>query len=372
MIYDLRRARGLLTALSAVSAVMMAYSLILHATLGRAETWLHDQGQAFMVPNSIEVGARRVLGIRRERESGLVDSKSHLGLLIGPSVLQQGIDPAVLTTELGEDYRWANLRCSAPAHENNLLTQVIYQSGLRPDALIVVCNPGILVADRDTRADRPRPDLASLRDHLVHRQLERVRADLIDLTFVPWNLAFPSRGQVFTLVDRFLFLTKLRMFQSRGWGLESLYAPDTRPWVEDYPASAPADDEVNRNIMQFIGIKGWLDPTQYRSDGTSFALLRELFEITQAHGTRSFILLVPESSAYRAKLPANRAEHLMTTLPRLLGDAAPVILDYREVAPDADFININHLSPQGRINLTKRLARDLKAYLKKSDESQAR
>ncbi len=372
MIYDLRRARGLLIALSAVAAVMMAYSVILHATLGRAETWLHDRGQAFMVPNSIEVGARRVLGIRRERESGLVDSKSHLGLMIGPSVLQQGIDPAVLTAELGEDYRWANLRCSAPAHENNLLTKVIYRSGLRPDALIVVCNPGILVADLDTRADRPRPDLGTLRDDLAHRRLERVRADLIDLTFVPWNLAFPSRGQVFTLVDRFLFLTKLSMFQSRGWGVESLYAPDPRPWFEYYPPSAPADDEVNRNIMRFIGIKGWLDPAQYRSDGTSFALLRDLFQITHAHGTRSFILLVPESSAYRAKLPPNRAEHLMTTLPRVLGDAAPVILDYREVAPDEDFININHLSPQGRINLTRRLARDLGTYLKKSDGSQAR
>ena len=372
MIYDLSRARGLLTALSAVAAVMMAYSLILHATLGRAATWLHDRGQAFMVPNSIEVGARRVLGIRRERDSSMVDPRSHLGLLIGPSVLQQGIDPAILTTELGEDYRWANLRCSAPAHENNLLTKVIYQSGLRPDALIVVCNPGILVADLDTRADRPRPDLEGLRDDLAHRRLERVRADLIDLTFVPWNFAFPSRGQIFTLVDRFLFFTKLRMFQSRGWGVESLYAPDPRPWVEDYPGSAPPDAEVDRSIMQFIGIKGWLDPAQYRSDGPTFALLRELFEITHAHGTRSFILLVPESSPYRAKLPPNRAEHLTTTLSRVLGDAAPVILDYREVAPDEDFINVNHLNPQGRINLTRRLARDLRSYLKKSDGSQAR
>ena len=54
--------------------------------------------------------------------------------------------------------------------------------------------------------------------------------DLIDLTFVPWNLAFPSRVDVFTLVDRFLFLTKLRMLRLCGWGVESLYAPDPRPW----------------------------------------------------------------------------------------------------------------------------------------------
>jgi hypothetical protein len=89
--------------------------------------------------------------------------------------------------------------------------------------------------------------------------------------------------------------------------------------------------------------------------------------MAHAHHTRGFVVLIPESSTYRAKLPPDAAYHLTHTLPKVLGEAAPVVLDYRSVASDDEFYNINHLSSQGRIRMTKRLADALKPYLGSTD-----
>jgi hypothetical protein len=74
-------------------------------------------------------------------------------------------------------------------------------------------------------------------------------------------------------------------------------------------------------------------------------------------------VLAAESSAYRAKLPRDNAFHLMNTLPIVLGEAAPIVLDFRASAADEDFADVNHLSPAGKARMTERLAKALKPYL---------
>ena len=365
MFYDVRRLRGVSLALSAVVLGLAGYGLILQGTLGRMAPWFALRAQTFNVESSPGNGFKRVLGIKRDLDSGTrVGRDDRLGILIGSSTLVQGVDPSILDAEAGGGYRWTNIKVSGQAHEFALLNETMYRMGVKPEALALVVNPAILVADGDREAEAGWYDPKPLVGYLKARKIELARSELVSLTMVPWHLAFPYRGQVFTLVDRQLFLAKLRMLGALGQGVEALSAPEADPWLNDYPPGlAPGTPERNERVLKFIGIKGWYEPSSYRTDGPNFAHLRDFFRTAHEHKTRTFLVLVPESSGYRARLPGSAADHLERTLVDALGDAAPVVLDFREAAPDDDFIDVNHLSPRGREHLSHRLAGAMKSVL---------
>ncbi len=357
MIYEIRRGGGILAALATVGVMMAGCGAILHAILDPIADRLRERDQSFMVSVSYGVGARRMLGILRDPPS------SKLGVLLGPSVLQQGVDPALLTKEMDGAYRWANLRLPALAEDNRRFVKLLYASGLRPDALVLVANVGIQVSDLDTRAELAWYDPRILIDHLAHRKLELARADLIDITMIPWRYVFPYRGHVFTIVDRALYASKLAMFSDRKTPFAALYPPDPDPYVEPFPALNPRTEVADQEILKFIGRKGWFDASRYRTDSRNYRQLVELFRTAHSHGTRTFLVLVPESAPYRERLPANAADPILQGFPRDLGEAAPVVLDYRKLLPETEFADVNHPNHNGRIVETRRLARDLRASL---------
>jgi hypothetical protein len=360
-ILDFGRLRGTAIVLMSIAVAMGMYGLILTASIGRQNPTLLLRDQTFSVSNSIDVGTERALGILRDPPQ---QPQTRLGVMFGSSTLRQGVDPAILESELGGSYRWSNLRASGHAHEFKVLLQLMFKKGLRPDALILVVNPGIIVADANLQEERVWYNPALLVDHVRKRQLEEARTDLIELSLVPLHAAFPHRGQIFTVVDRALFSGKLRVLNSFGLGLESLAAPDSRPWEEEFPVVGPrATREANANILKAIGVKGWYDPARYRADGPNFADLAEIFLLGHANEARCFVVFVPESAVYRAKLPSDAAYHFTNTLRTTLGDAAPVVLDFRDAAPDEDFHDVNHLNRDGRLHFSKRLARAIKPYL---------
>ncbi len=185
---------------------------------------------------------------------------------------------------------------------------------------------------------------------------------------VPWHLAFPHRGHIFTAFDRLLYDAKVRMFQEGGGsGLEFLFSPTRDPWIDPYPVQPKLGGETaetnSQFIIDYVGRKGWFDADRYRDDTPNFELICELFRIAHAQGTRCFLVIYPESSRIRKLMPSNAGEPLLRGLPRALGPAAPVILDYREAMPDDAFEDLNHLSFEGRKVMTRRLARDLRGVL---------
>lgn len=364
MFYDVRRAGGVLVAVATVAALMGGYGLLLRAGLGPAADRLRERDQTFMVATNLEVGARRLLGVLRDRDGDPAGHGEKLGLLIGPSVLHQGVDPALLSSEMGDAYRWANLRIPAHAEDSLAFVEQIYRSGLRPDALILVVNPGIVISDIDTRSEAAWYDPAILLDHLAHRSLELARADLIELSFVPWRLTFPYRGQVFTMVDRALLSAKLAMFATRRPPLSALYAPDPAPYVEPFPSVGSRRDELaDQGILDFIGRKGWFEGARYRPGTRNYRLLVDLFRMAHAQGTRCFLVLGPESAALRDRMPAGAADPIRLGFPRDLGPAAPRVFDYRRLLPEGEFADVNHPNQAGRIVETRRLARDLRTAL---------
>ena len=244
------------------------------------------------------------------------------------------------------------------------MTKLIYSQGLKPDVLILVANPGTIVTIIDEEEARGWYDPRLLIHHLVRREFGEVAQDAAEISYVPFRITFPYRAQINTLIDRSLFKAQLRLFQAWGSGLNSLFGPDPDPWRETRvmpPLATPADDQ---RLLKGIRKAGWFDRAKYRSDSQDFQLLAETFQLAHANRTQTFLVLAAESSAYRAKLPPDNAFHLMHTLPNLLGEAAPIVLDFRSSFADEDFHDLNHLSPAGKARMTERLAKALKPYLK--------
>lgn len=366
MIYDLRRTRGISAVLLAAAAVMAVYGLILNAALRPADGWLREQTQDPGASTQVRLraGLRRILGLVSPNLAEPLQRDQRLGLLLGPSVLWTGIEPYQLGAELDGPYRWANIISSKHAEDCLFMTKLIYDHGLRPDVLILVVNPGVLVTNIDEEEARAWYDPRLLIRHLVQRQLGEVAQDVQEISYTPFRAAFPYRAQIYTLVHRSFFAAQLRTFQVWGSGLSSLFAPDPDPWREPFEPAAPRTPENDQRILRGIKKAGWFDPAKYRSDSRNFHLIAELFQLAHANRTQTFLMLVPESSAYRAELPPDNAFHLTHTLRDVLGEAAPVVLDFRASAPDEGFRDVNHLNGEGRVRMTQRLAKALKPYLK--------
>lgn len=115
MPYDIRRLGGFAAALLAVVVGMACYGLVLQATLGRTGPWITLRGQTFNVASAPTSSIMRVLGIKRDLNSGVhVVPGERLGVLVGASTLRQGIDPAVVEADVDQGYRWTSIFTAAP------------------------------------------------------------------------------------------------------------------------------------------------------------------------------------------------------------------------------------------------------------------
>ena len=366
MILDFSRARGPLIAVIATAIGLGCYGAIINAALGRHNKWLIECELSSTDPDSIELG--------QEGLSASYASARPLAQLpangweysIGASVLKTGINPILLTSEIGAGYRWANLLTTGYPYDFYLMTRFIYRDGLNPDALILLMNPNALAPRADFQEQLAYYDPAILVKHVINHEVDLVKKDLIAISLVPWKLAFPYRGHVSSLVGRSLFAAKLWMLDSMGMGLEGLYAPVPNPWIEDHAkiVSRPlTTDETKRGYLRKLENLGWFDPDRYRSDGPNFAYLVEIFRLTHARGTKSFIVFAPESSLFRANLPQDDDYHITDTLRETLGPAPPIVLDFGDFAPDEEFHDLVHLNEVGLSHFTRGLADRLKPYL---------
>jgi hypothetical protein len=365
MILDLSRTRGPVIILIATAIALGCYGLVINAVLGRQNRWLLERDNTNNMPPWIAAGAGRILGVARERETGPGQAGGRLGILVGASTLQHGIDPISLTAELGGRYRWSNVLTSGHPTEFNLIVRLMYSHGLNPDALIIVMNPSVMLPTANIQEERIWYDPGRLLHHIRRAEAFYVKPDLVAMTLVPGNLAFPYRGRVFGVVSRSLFAAKVRMLESLGMDLEALYSPDPNPWSENRPIGYPptTTEEAQRVFLKGDENNGWFDPGRYHFDGPNFSLLVSLLRLAHAHGTKSFVVLVPESKLLRDALPPDAGDRLTDAIRETLGSDVPVVLDFRDIAPDDEFHDPAHLNTVGVTRFTRTLAEALKPYL---------
>ena len=80
-------------------------------------------------------------------------------------------------------------------------------------------------------------------------------------------------------------------------------------------------------------------------------------EKAKMNGRRQFgVVLMPEHSSLRERMPPEAMDALLGPLDRAFGDGSPSIVDLRDSVPDSGFTDISHLNDEGRATFSPLLA----------------
>jgi hypothetical protein len=223
-------------------------------------------------------------------------------------------------------------------------------AGVKPDLLVVEVMPAML---QDNRGP-PRESLWLFADRLTGGEratvirhgfpARAVHKRWLESVLLP---AYALRFQVMSRVSASWLPWPLRFDWSRGadecgWG--SL--------VDQNPAQDDRDRRFAQARAEYEGVLGGLDP-----GGPAVAALHELLAVCRGHGIPVRLVLMPESSQFRAMSGPGADDRLRTVL---AGCDAP-LTDARGWLPDEAFNDGHHMLVRGAEAFTDRLGRDVVA-----------
>lgn len=173
----------------------------------------------------------------------------------------------------------------------------------------------------------------------------------VQMALWPWR----NRNGMTLLIHHLAGLTRLSVLPRLGVSLPGLYRPSDDPFAPDYetgdePAGAGhmADQLINWTE------RGWFDPASYRDDAVEVRRLLSLIDALRTRGSRVLVVRMPESSPWRARMPAEAAQTLM----RVLGTRMDPedVLDLSTAVPDEQMHDHSHVSATGRAAVTAKIA----------------
>ncbi len=188
-------------------------------------------------------------------------------------------------------------------------------------------------------------------------QLPAARGNWVDargpvqMALWPWR----NRNGMTLLLHHLADLTRLAVLPRLGVSLPGLYRPDDDPYAPTYetgdePAGAGhlADQLLNWTE------RGWFSPDAYREDAVEVQRLLSLLDQLRGQGTRVLVVQMPESSTWRARMPADAKALLSRVLATRIDPAD--VLDLSASVADADMHDHSHVSARGRGQVTAQIA----------------
>jgi hypothetical protein len=363
----LRRLRGVLTMLSFLALTLGACSAVLSLTIGRdPRTFLGSDWPSYTLISHQNAGSQ-VSGVLKEGPR----PGTRVGILLGSSTLECGVDPTALGEGTSMPWRWVSL-CGKGTTTAVLekMGEKWFKSRLRPEVLVLAVNLGMLAQAGDYMADRDAEDVTfdpkSLAKHLAARRWRAAADDLRTLCVSVPNRVFPARTRVNNRTQYGIFLTRTALFDSIGLGTDVIHNPAPNPWVLDpYWARGPhlSESEIRTQLAGYTE-RGWFDAANYSVGGPNTRALVNLIGKARSQGTEVVLVLMPEKAIIHKLVPA-QAEHVMrTALREAFGDETGLIIDLRDSMPEKLFRDTTHLDPDGLTEFTRRLSRALDAHLK--------
>ncbi len=130
---------------------------------------------------------------------------------------------------------------------------------------------------------------------------------------------------------------------------------DTRPMSEyRFEGSGEGLEAMLRRWQR----AGYFDPATYERPGLA-EQLDDLLARLRAEGRQLAVVLMPEHSALRERRATFRPERFDRSVAAAAASGAQV-LDYAALLPDDGFLDLAHVSAEGRVALSRALAADLR------------
>jgi hypothetical protein len=362
-VYDVSRLRGTLVVAAAALAAGWLLSALLLASIGPRPSWLRPREDPLGWEHAGLAG-RKVAGVVSECQRGEEGAGARLGVLLGRSTLREGLDPAILEKAGPPGFRWLSLYGSGGSFiylEDP--AWVLFASGLRPAVVLVAINPYML-AGRPYLTEEPCPRLGEAAADLAAGELRPAARELREtLAASGWVLTY--RRLVNQRYRRALLQARLRLFRAWGLGVDALFPPDPDPWKVRLGGFPFHQTEQYRNLqLGWMRDFGWFDARSYSAGGPQAEALVRVIAGCRARGARVLLVLLPERSTLRSRVPARAAQYLRAALKEHFAADPPPVLDMRDALADELFCDQSHPNVRGRALASELLGRRLRAMLR--------
>jgi hypothetical protein len=372
------RFKGIATMLAVVTLCLVVFGLMAQGLAPALARAMAD-GDSTMEGGQEAIVGGRISGVLAEARRGM-GNVSDLGVVLGPSAAGMDIDPRILE-ETGSPLvpnRWLNLYANgANATDLRGLADVLFQSRIRIDLVVLAIDPVILARSDAYLSDTTTADIRPFLRAYEAGHLTSARQELAALSLVPLHRMFPERIRIGHQSRVLVSWAKSRLFSAIGLGADSLYPPDLDPWsvrllIGDEAAEGSAananrrvtareirEGPMRNGLFGDLKDKGWYDVSSYSSQGRAADDLIAIIRRARAHGAEVMIMLVPERSNLRPRIPPAALRCFHETLDRGFRADAPPILDLRDAIADDQFHDDLHLRQSGRRQATLKLVQAL-------------
>jgi hypothetical protein len=320
---------------------MVALNAILTFAVGLAPSALR-RAELLDPDTQLAISARVAAAQRSIRAGG---TERELAVVIGLSTAREGIDPISFERATDGKFRLLNIAGSGGSfRELQFYYENVFTSHLHPRVVILAVHPSWLSG----RTIRPQPgDLGKVAGDWVRKPTE-----------TSW-IALRSwlSEHVWIFGNRVAMNTEIRtsMLSLRGLlgELVDLEPGDLIPGPNDdlWKASIRYSDIhvsaefLSTQLRQWEAF-GWFDADRFNGHTHEAVALDNLLEKLKAFAPTTLLVLMPESSEFRNRVPAAAGDRLI----RIAQDAHPEmpILDLRPSMPDGSFYDHAHLNAAGR------------------------
>lgn len=305
-----------------------------------------------------EDNRQRVEAAQREFEQGQVDPNEYLCAILGLSNVREAVPLKVVAQEAGLPCRYMGLG-AAGVGMPDLARQarLLIDSELRPDLVLIGMGPNQLV---DTQ---PKP--GSLQTTFLDAMRRGdFRNAAIEIRNGFWF--FSRRIDVSIGLEKALLDARAVMFHSFGVHLQNPNADKDSPWREMIRTifEEHFSEATLREEEQFFQDLGVFDKATYAKSPKASATLVRLIQDFRARGSAVVVLLMPENSRLRKRMPPNSLELVTTPLQQAFGADIPTVWDLRDEIEDSGFVDLTHLNQSGSTRCGRLLGAKIRDYLR--------
>jgi hypothetical protein len=342
-----------------VSAALTLVTVLVDVTLQRLGptpvlVWLPDRvaGNGYL-----EDSRQRLAMASEEYEEGRVDRDHYICAIVGLSSTREGIDLRVLAQEAG-----ANCRClglaGAGASMGDLAqhAEALLSSSVRPDLVLIGVGPQLMI-DPGPKRGNQKPKAPPMR-----RRLD-LRHALLAIRNGSW--LYSRRLDVTLGVESAVLEARARLFGALHVRIKEPEDSARSPWrpmTREMGKEHYSDATLREELAAFESAGGF-DPQTYARSTKAPATLVRLIKQFRDRGAVVVILILPEHSWLRRRMPASIAQAVRKSLLEAFPAGAPAVVDLSDALGDDDFVDVFHANTKGSVALSRLVGARLAAQL---------
>ncbi|HUY32675.1 MAG TPA: hypothetical protein VMV69_07815 [Pirellulales bacterium] len=356
--FDVSRYRGVIVTAAGTLVAFVALHFALGVAFGTGAERLSPNQRPLGLELYINVWSR-VAAIDRMHHRGQLAADTRLGVVLGVSSTQAGIQRRILEAAATEANRWVVLTGAGLSFENLAsVTRPVFFCSLRPSLVVMCVHPQMLVGE-GYFADDETPTMPGVvgRAQRGRRASPWAALGVVRLLRAHWIVK--NHVGVGYYLRSLMYELRLWVFRAAGVSAEALFPAAEEPW-DDEPLWWWQLDAANEDFAQsqidFWRKQGHFKAANYDPAGPQARRFVGMIRDYRALGAEVYVVIMPLRSPLRRLVPPQAKPCLKKALRLAFPDAPPPIIDLERAIPDEFFTDEAHLGRSGAERLSTLVA----------------